>query len=280
MKSVWNGTISFGLVTIPVRLYSAVQEHVMGFTLLCKKCHTPIVYERWCRKCNKQVAWEGVVKGLKLNGGKYFIITQEKLHELRPEKTDRIDIKEFIKHDQLKLLYLGHHYYMGPEKLGQKAYFLFKEALEQTNKVGIGQFVMRDKEYVCAITPYNEGLLLTTLNYNYEIRDMSAIAELRTQPKVDKADLQLAEKLIAQLTKKTFNLDKYKDTFMEELLKEIKRGKKEKIPGKVKGTKEKRGKKEKKVKDDLGDMLKKSLVISKLPKKTQKEPVARAKSRR
>lgn len=288
MKAIWHGTISFGLVNIPVRMYSAIQEHVMGFTLLCKKCHTPIQYERWCRKCHKQITWEGVVKGLKLDGGDYFIITQEKLHELRPEKTDRIDIKEFIEHDQLKLLYLGHHYYMGPEKIGSKAFFLFKMALEQTGKIGIGQFVMRDKEYVCAITAYEDGLLLSTLNYSYEIRDMSAIGELdgAAQIKIDKKELELAEKLIAQLTSKSFNLDKYKDSFMEELVKEIKKGKREKVlereMGKGKGKRkkikeDKKIKKEKKIKEDLGQMLKKSLVVS---KREKREPVARARGRR
>lgn len=274
MKSVWNGTISFGLVNIPVRIYSAVQEHVMGFTLLCKKCHTPIKYERWCRKCHKEVAWQDVVKGLKLDDGKYFIVTQEKLHELKPTKTDRIEIKEFIELDQIKFIYLEHHYYMGPEKLGEKAYFLFKKALEETSKVAIGQFVMRDKEYICAITPYGDGLLLTTLNYSYEIRDITTIAELRVQPKIDKAELQLAEKLIAQLTKKKFNLSTYKDTFAEELAKAIKKGKKEKVVSDKVG-KSKKVKKEKK--SDLVGMLKKSLVVPK--RKVVRQPVARAKGR-
>ncbi len=275
MKSVWNGTISFGLVSIPVRMYSAIEEHSLGFTLLCKKCHTPIKYERWCRKCHKEVAWADVVKGLKLSSGNYFIITQEKLHELKPTKTDRIEITEFITSEQLKLIYLEHHYYVGPEKLGLNAYFLFKKALEETNKVAIGQFVMRDKEYVCAITPHDQGLLLTTLNYSYEIRDMAAITELRVQPKVNSAELTLAEKLIAQLTNKKFNLAVYKDTFAQELAKAIKKGKKEKLPRQKTG----RAKKEKSVtKTDLVATLKKSLVVP--SKRGVRQPVARAKGRR
>ncbi len=273
MRSIWGGAISFGLVNIPIKIYSAIKEHVLGFKLLCKKCHTPINYQRWCPHCNKQVAWDDTVKGLELSKNNYFILTQEKLHQLRPEKTETLAIKEFIDISQLQPIYIEKHFYIGPEKSGEKSYFLFKEALEQTNKVAIGQFVMRDKEYICAILPYDQGLLLSTLNYDYEIRDINKITELETEPKLDTKELQLAKQLINQLTSKKFDLSKYKDTFAEQLAKEIKKSKKTKIPLKI----QKREAKPKKEKEsNLIASLRKSLTT---PSRRTEQPIAQAKKR-
>lgn len=280
MKSIWNGSISFGLVSININIYSAIQEHTLGFKLLCKKCHTPITYERWCKNCNKEVAWHDVVKGLKLPDGTYFILTQEKLHELRAVKTDTIDIKEFVDAGEIKPIYLESHYYIVPAKLAEKTYFLFKRALEETNKVAIGQFVMRDKEYICVIKPQDNVLLLSTLHYSYEIRDLSGVAVLKKEPKIDIQELKLAEQLISKLTRKKFNLDQYKDSFAENVLKELKKKQKESKSGKSKKT----GKTKKqteirpanKKESNLITSLRQSLIA---PSKTR-QPVARAKSRK
>jgi DNA end-binding protein Ku len=273
MKSVWNGSISFGLVSIDVHVYSAVQEHLLGFKLLCKKCHTPIHYERWCNHCNKEVSWNDTVKGLKLTDGSYFIVTQATLHELKPVKTETIDIHECIDSAQLKLIYLERHYYVAPSKIGEKPYFLFKKALENSHKVAIGTFVMRDKEYACAITPYENGLLLTTLNYDYEIRKMSAIAELKTIPKIQPQELKLAQQLIDQLATKTFVLSRYKDTFAQELKKAIKKQSKKSKPAR----KEKKVEKPKRSKEkDLTAKLRASLQA---PARSER-PAARARKRK
>src|SRR5437868_5794495 len=113
-KSVWTGAISFGLVTIPIRLYSAVQEHLFGFTLLCKKCHTPIHYKRWCERCAKEVAWTDVVKGIELKKGKYLILTQQLIKTLKPTKTDTINITEFVDAALIEPIYFDHHYFAAP----------------------------------------------------------------------------------------------------------------------------------------------------------------------
>jgi len=244
MKSIWKGSISFGLVTIPVRLYSAVQEHVLGFKLLHSKCHTPISYERWCDHCKKEVGWDDIVKGLKLENGSYFILTQEKLKELKPVKTDAISIVEFVDASEIEPIYLEHHFYLGPEKEGEKAFFLFKKALEDSGKVAIGTFVMRDKEYACVINPYSDTMLLTTLNYAYEIRDIKDVPNLQAPQKLASAELKLAAELIDRLTVKKFNLGQFKDTFAEQLKAAIKKGKK-KIGAKQKEKVAPRKKKEK-----------------------------------
>ena len=235
MKSIWKGSISFGLVNIKVRLYSAVQEHVIGFKLLCKKCHTPITYERRCSHCNKEVAWTDVVKGLKLEDGSYFILTQDKINELKPKTTQTIEIIEFVDASQIKPIYLEHHYYLGPEKSEDKPFFLFKKALEQSGKVAIGTFVMRDKQYTCAINPYESTMLLSTLNYAYEIRNVEEIPFIEAEPaKMDAGQIKLALQLISQLTTKKFNLNQFKDTFAQQLKEAIKKGKKQRVTKKEK----------------------------------------------
>jgi DNA end-binding protein Ku len=242
MKIIWKGSISFGLVSIPIRLYGANQEHAIGFTLLCKKCHTPITYERRCEHCDKEIAWADVVKGLKMPDGSYFILAQEKLKELKPKTTDTLTIVEFVPADQIEQVYLKNHFYLAPDKAGQKAYFLFKKALEQTKKVAVGVFIMRDKQHLCIITPQGDMMLLTTLYYAYEIRD-SAEIDMGTA-KVDAQELKLALQLIDQLSVKKFNLGQFKDTFAQNLLAAIKKGKRGKRLSKKEAAQPKTKKKE------------------------------------
>lgn len=247
MKPIWKGSLSFGLVTIPVRLYSAVQEHAIGFTLLHNKCHTPIFYKRFCEHCKKEVSWADVVKGLQQNGS-YAILTQEKLKALKPQTTDTISIVEFVSSDQIEPIYLEHHYYLAPEKKGEKSFFLFARALEKSRKVAIGIFVMREKQYVCVINPYENGLLLTTLNYAYEIRSLGQVPNLKDQPKqLSASELKLAQDLIAALSQKKFDITQFKDTFAQQLKAALRSAQKQKV---IKKKKEKEIASVKKQKDE------------------------------
>ena len=221
MKKIWSGSLSFSLVTIPVNLYTAVKEHVFGFTLLCSKCHTPIQYKRSCPHCKKDVAWHDVVKGLKQSDGSYFIITPEKLKSLKPEKMDEIVIQEFVPLDAIAIIYFEHHYYLTPAKEGQTSYALFYTALADTRKAAIATFVMRDKEYVCALSPYENGLLLTTLNYAYEIVPSKKIFQSKAK-KPSATELKLAKQLITQNSAKDFNITHFKDSFIQKLKRAIK----------------------------------------------------------
>jgi DNA end-binding protein Ku len=218
MKAIWQGSLVFGLVNIPVALYSAIKPHVLGFTMLCGACNRPISLKKWCNHCKKEVACENIVKGLELKKGTYFILSKEKLHSLKPEKTDTLDIIEFVDPSLIDTLYLDTHYYLAPKKNDEKAFFLFEKALSASQKIAVGQFVMKEKEHVCIILPHANGLLLTTLNYSYEIRDSNAIEALKYSPEIDKQELDLAVKIIEQRTKKTFKLERFKDHFAEKLL--------------------------------------------------------------
>ena len=223
MKSIWNGSISFGLVNIPVKLYSAIESKEFKFRMLDEKTLSPIKYKRVAEKTGEEVAWKSIVKGIELKKGQYFIPTKEQLKAIKPEKSDTIDIVEFVDQAQVDPVYVHGHYYVGPAKEKEKTYFLFNEILRLTNRTAIGRFVMREKEYVCTITSYREGLLLTTLNYAYEIRDIRKVDNIANAPKIQQAELELAEELIKRLYKKKFDMEQFKDTFAEEMEKLLKK---------------------------------------------------------
>lgn len=222
MKSVWKGSLSFGMVNIPVKLYSAVSSR-SGFRLLHEKCKSPLKYKRYCPECEEEVEWEDVVKGLEVGKNKYKAFSKEKLEKLKPEKTSTIHIVEFIDKGQVDPIYLNKHYYCIPKQEKEKAYFLFKEVLQSSAKAAIGKFVMKSKEYICAIEPYKKGLLLTTLNYQSEIRDINKVEELQEKPRLKKDEKKLGKQLINKLTEKELDMSQFKATFTQELKKIMER---------------------------------------------------------
>jgi DNA end-binding protein Ku len=217
MSVIWTGSLSFGLVNIPIRLYAAVESQTKEFRLLHKKDKVPIQYKRWCPKHKQEVAWEDIVKGLEIQKNKYYVFEKEELEKLKPKRTDTIDIVEIIDAWQIDPIYFDHHYFIGPDSEKEKAFFLFKHVMEECAKAAIGRFVMRDKEHVCAIESYKKGLLLTTLNYDYEIRDIKKVEFLEDPPALKQQEIKLAMQLIEKLEKKEFDISEYKDTFMDEL---------------------------------------------------------------
>lgn len=217
MRSVWNGTISFGLVSIPIKLYSAVSSQSVSFKLLCKQCMTPVHYERYCDGCEDKVDWNDTVKALDLGDGQYLPFSKEELESIRPEKTDRIEISEIIDGEDIDPIFYNKPYFCAPAKAGERSYFLFRTVLDQSGKVAVGRFVMREKEYVCVIRPYGSGLLLSTLYYGYEVRDVEDIGTLADAPEVKNEEVDLASRLVDQLYHEEFDINAFKDTFAEQL---------------------------------------------------------------
>lgn len=269
MKAIWKGSLSFGLVNINIELFSAIQTHALGFKMLHAKCKTPVNYHYWCSNCQKKIEWADIVKGLPLEDGSYFIATPEKLKTLRPHKTDTIAITEFVDNSAIEPIYYDNHYYVTSSakiKTSHKAFTLLSYALKDLNKVAIGTFVMRDKQYVCAIAPHHSGLLLSTLNYGYEIRTAPTVEQVKT---IDKNELKLAEELIKKLSKKKFDINQFKDAFAQELKKEIQKAKK--------GTKIKEAptKKKRVAKEKPTESLIASLRASLRKRGAQEQPIAR-----
>jgi DNA end-binding protein Ku len=217
MKSLWKGSIAFGLVNIPIKLYSAVEQKPLKTRLLHKDKLSPIRYKKWCDACTQEVSQDEIVKGIEVSPDEYVVISDDELRSIRPEKSTWIEIVEFVHSHQIDPIYFNAHYYAGPERPKDKTYFLFRDVLQQTAETAIGRFVMREKEHVCAIEAYRQGLLLTTLNYNYEIRDIMQVDGLDEPPQLSQVEMDLARQLIGQITVDEFDMTRFHDTFEEDL---------------------------------------------------------------
>lgn len=220
---MWKGYIAFGLVNIPISLYSAVSEERMSFKLLHEKDNGKIKYKRVCSKCGEEVEWSNISKGLKMGKDDYIVLSKKEINELKPKKDDLLEIHEFIKEDQIKWIYLDKHYFIGPTEGAERAYFLFKNTLDETNTVAIADFVLREKEYLVTIKSFEQGLLLSIMNYYNEIRDMKNVANIDASPSLKEREKELAIELVKQRTSEAFDLSKYKETFTENLKEAIKK---------------------------------------------------------
>ena len=219
MRSIWSGAISFGLVNIPVKLVSAVQSEEIDFDMLSKKDLAPIHYARIDSKTGEEVPWKDIVKGYQYAKGKYVVVEDEDFQKAHPEKSKSIDIVQFVKEDEIDPIYYEKPYYLVPGKNAEKSYKLLLKALEETETVGIAEFVLRNREHICALKPYEGALLLNQMRYHDEIRDVPA--EAATKERLRDKELDLAVKLVNQLTEK-FDPAAFKDTYITELKRVIK----------------------------------------------------------
>jgi len=250
MRSIWTGAIGFGLVNIPIKLYSAVQESSIDLDMLDKRDHSNIRFVRVNEKSGKEVPWENIVKGYMMND-KYVVLTDKDFEAASPEKTKTINIESFVDEAEIDSMYFETPYYMEPDKSGARPYALLREALRKTGKAGIATFVMRNKEGLAMIRVVDDVLVLNRLRFFQEIRTTEDI-KVPAKNSVKPAEMKMAVSLIDQLTEK-FNLEKYKDEYNEKLLKFIK--------AKAKGVKVKPGAMRvvHKSTDDLMSQLKQSL---------------------
>ena len=220
MRPIWSGSISFGLVNIPVKLVSAVQTEDISFDMLSKKDMGKIRYARIDTKTDKEIPWKDIVKGFEYAKGKYVIVDNEDFEKASPEKSKSIDIVQFVKQEEIDPILYEKPYYIIPAKGGEKAYQLLLKALEKSGTIGIAEFMLRNREHVCAVRVYNNVLLLNQMRYQEEIKEVPEMEEPKKENITDK-ELQLAIKLIDQLKEK-FNPAAFKDTYVSELKKIIK----------------------------------------------------------
>lgn len=218
MRSIWSGTISFGLVNIPVKLVSAVQEESIDFDMLSKKDLAPIRYARIDSKTGKEVPWKEIVKGYEYAKGKYVVVDEKDFKKASPEKSHSIDIAQFVKEEQIDSIYYEKPYYIIPGKGAGKSYKLLLNALEETESIGIAEFMLRNRVHMCAIKPYKDLLLLNQMRYQEVIRD---VPDVSAGEKISAKEVALAVKLVEQLSEE-FNPSAFKDTYVQELTKLIK----------------------------------------------------------
>ena len=220
VRSIWSGTISFGLVNIPVKLVSAVQSENLDFDMLSKDDMAPIRYAKIDTKTGKEVDFKNIVKGYQYAKGKYVVVTDEDFEKASPEKSKSIDIVQFASSQDIDPIYYEKPYYIIPAKGAEKSYHLLLKALEEAGSVGLAEFMLRNREHVCAIRPYNGLLLLNQMRYHEEIREVPEVAEGKKE-KISPKEVQLAIKLIEQLSEK-FEPTAFKDKYIESLKKVIK----------------------------------------------------------
>jgi DNA end-binding protein Ku len=221
MRAIWSGAISFGLVNIPVKLNSAIESSEgLDFDMLSKKDMAPIRYARIDTKTGKEVPWKEIVKGYEYTKGKYVVVSDEDFKKASPEKSRSVDIIEFVKENEIDPIYYEKPYYLVPDKGADKSYHLLIKALEETETVGLAEFMLRNRMHICALKAKDGVLLLHQLRYQEEIREAPEV-ETPKNEKISAKEVELAKKLINQLTEK-FNPAEFKDTYVTELKKVIK----------------------------------------------------------
>jgi DNA end-binding protein Ku len=218
MRSIWTGAIGFGLVNIPIKLFSAVEDSSLDLDMLDKKDHSNIKFKRVNENTGKEVAWDNIVRAYNMDG-KYIVLDENDFAEAMPEKTKTISIDSFIDEKEIDPILYETSYYMEPEKQGKRAYALLSTALNKSKKAGLGSFVLRNKEHLCLIKAAGHLLVLHRLRFNQEIRDTKDLDIPAVAPKP--GELKMALSLINQLST-DFNVADYKDTYSDKLMKLIK----------------------------------------------------------
>lgn len=231
MRALWSGSISFGLVNIPVRLYSGVNPHEgIDLDMLHKDDHSPIRYARICRKDGEEVPWNDIVKGYEYRDGDYVVLTQKDLDKLDTEKTETIDIQHFVDEDEIDIRYFEHPYYLEPVKGGEKAYALLRAALEQSGKSGLAKFVLRQREHLGVIKPVGKALILNQMRFPTDLREATDL-KFPAESSITQDEVKVALKFISQETSH-FIPEDYHDTYTDEL--------EDMIEAKMKGKKSKK----------------------------------------
>jgi DNA end-binding protein Ku len=219
MRPLWTGAIGFGLVNIPVKIFSATQDSNLDLDMLDKKSLSPIHYKRVSEATGKEVEWGNIIKGFKVNN-RYVILDEKDFESANAVKTKTIEITDFVNESEIDSLYYEMPYYLSPDKSGERAYALLREALLKTKKAGVATFVMRNKESLALLRPSGNVIVLNRLRFAEEIRDPKEIgAPAKTT--VNPGELKMAIALIDQLEGK-FDIRKYKDAYSAQLMKIIK----------------------------------------------------------
>jgi DNA end-binding protein Ku len=224
-RPIWRGSLSFGLVAIPVQMHTAVREHRPKFRLLHAKDKSPIKYERVCQRDGKPVAWEDLVKGFEYERGRFVILTKEDFKAAALDKDRRVQVSDFVPVEAIDDRYFDQPYYLLPDKGGEHAYSVFQQALAEAGRVGIGKVVMREKQHLVAVESIEGRLVLTMMRYADEVVEVPEIEGL-DRVKVPPKELKLATDLIEALAA-DWEPEKYSDDYQKNL--------QEVIKGKMKG---------------------------------------------
>ncbi len=218
-RSIWSGAISFGLVNVPVKLYSAVSPKTVRFHQLHEADGARIRQKRVCSADGEEVAYDEIVKGYEIGPDRYVIVTPDELEALDPEATRTIDIEDFVDLADIDPIYFDHPYYLAPNTGAAKSYRLLLDAMEAAGKVGIARVVLRSKQQLCAIRPSHGVLVMSTMNYGDEVNSPDSLDELDAAAEVaaNERELKMAGQLIASLATE-WDPGRYRDEYRERVL--------------------------------------------------------------
>lgn len=216
-RAIASGTISFGLVSIPIRLYTATSPQSVSFNQLHAECGTRIKQQIYCPTCDKTLERNEIVKGYEYAKGQFVRFEEDELKKLEAEKSNAVDILEFVPLESVDHIYVDRSYYLGPDKGGDKAYQLLSRAMQDTGKIAVGQLVTRGKEQLVLIRPYKDGLILHYVYYADEVRAFEDVPTGK-DAQFREGEMELAERLIDQLATTRFEPAKYKDEYRDRVM--------------------------------------------------------------
>lgn len=231
MRSLWNGSISFGLINIPVELYSGSQERSLDLDMLSREGHSPIRFKRVREDTDEEVEYKDIVRGYKLDNGKYVILEKDDLEAAEAEQTHTMDIISFVKSEEIDSVYFDKPYFVEPVKGAEKAYSLLLTALKKSDRVALAKMVMRTKEQIGILKAERNAIVFNRMRYPDELLSADEL-NIPKNTKVSEKETTLALKLVEQLTEK-FQPDGLKDTYREKLEKFIKNKSKKSVPVKA-----------------------------------------------
>jgi DNA end-binding protein Ku len=227
-RAIWTGSLSFGLVNIPIEVHTAVRDHRPHFRMLHGKDNSPINFERICQKDGKSVAWDDIVKGYEYEKGHFVVLSKEDFASAALEKTNRIDVLDFVEADAIDDRYFDKPYYLTAKKGGEMAYALLREAMNESGRIGIAKFIMRETQHLAAVEGIGDALVLSTLRFADELVDTGSLS-FPSGKNLRKSELTLAKTLVENLAAE-WDPDKYKDDYQENLMRVIKAKMKGKEP--------------------------------------------------
>ena len=218
-RAIWKGSISFGLVNIPIVLYPATKREELKFRLLRKTDLSPVNYKRVAEKDGKEVPWDQIVKGYEYEKGKYVVLQDEDFQRVDIEATQTMDIQDFVELDEIDPIFFYKPYYLEPQKGGDKAYALLRDALKDSKKVGVAKVVIKTREYLAGVKPEDGALVLELMHFAEELADTSKL-HISKKVEVGKREMTMAKSLIDSMSSK-WNPEKYKDDYREALMEVI-----------------------------------------------------------
>ncbi len=217
MRTMWKGAVNFGLINVPIKMFTATESKTISFKNLHKECHTPIKQKKYCPNCEREVEYEDIVKGYEYQKDSFVIIEEEDLEAIPGEKSKTIDIVEFVKLEQIDPIYFDKSYYLAPEDAGKKAYKLLVKALNETGKIAIAKVVIRSRESLVALRVYDEIMVMETMHYPDEIRNSNEVPGTNYELNISEQEIKMAKELIEGLAT-DFSPEKYDDNYRTKLL--------------------------------------------------------------